>query len=71
MPTPIEAKKEPGKWTSECWFTIATMAAAVLATVAGILPPKYSAIVNAASVAIYTICRTLRKNSAPVTPPEA
>jgi hypothetical protein len=47
--------------TTEFWITVATNVGIVAAAAAGVVPPRYAAIVSAVSVAAYSIARGLAK----------
>lgn len=52
---------KPGWKTTEFWISVLTSAGSILASAIGFLPPKYAAIVTAASAGLYSVSRGLAK----------
>ena len=58
---PDPAKGKPGYKTTEFWVTGLSSVGAVLASVAGFLPPQYAAIATAIAGGLYAVSRGLAK----------
>jgi hypothetical protein len=56
-----EPSPKPGYKTTEFWLTIAANVAAILATVAEVLPPEWGAIAVVISNGIYSVSRGVAK----------
>ena len=59
--TPVTSTPKPGYKTTEFWLTLAVNVAALLATVAQVLPPKFAAIAAAISSGLYAVSRGFSK----------
>jgi len=64
MADPVEPTKvvEPGQVTTEFWLTIAGNIGTIIITVAGVLDPKWAAIVLVIGNALYALSRGLAKS---------
>lgn len=52
---------KPGYKTTEFWLTMGSNVAAILTTLAGVVPPKWSAIFLIAANGLYALSRGLAK----------